>query len=183
VAAKGQRALTCGGCGGAAGRRNPARFGGGGEAGGGGRKRERAKLCCATAGMVSGTSISGKRRETEEREKSEPTDLKRIFGLPVLQSAQSTVALGPSASTVHCAFGWLAAFGWAGWPLSEKQCFQPERYFFLTIISRNSILTYFPVLPNRQAIDSVWITSFKNLKILKISLEFNKNLKILKISL
>ena len=60
MAAKGQRALTCGGCGGVAGRRNLVRFGGGREAGAGGG-RERAKLCCATAGMVSGTSISGER--------------------------------------------------------------------------------------------------------------------------
>ena len=47
--------------------------------------------------------------------------------------------------------GWPAAAGLAS-ALSDtvhEQCFKTERYFFLTTISRNSILVYFSVLPNR----------------------------------
>ena len=49
-------------------------------------------------------------------------------------------------------FGWLAAFGWAG-QRSQKNTghmnSESEQYFSLTPISRNSILAYFSVMPNR----------------------------------
>jgi len=112
VAAKGQRALTCGGCGGAAGRRNPARFGGGGEAGGGGgRERE---LSCAVLLLVWCRALRFRASERNGGERKERTDGLEADFIAVdcpycslrvdaanVAGPQSTVALGPSGSTVQ----------------------------------------------------------------------------------
>ena len=51
--------------------------------------------------------------------------------------------------------GRLRSAGWPAlsqWHCSHEQCSQTELYFSLTTISRNSILTYFSVLPNRPVV-------------------------------